>query len=71
MQTRIRPELTINDLELWTLDDAEAWNAAENRLVSEVRIDDDPLLDDDLLMAGETPATLSIRGLERLGIRVS
>ncbi len=70
MQTRTRPELMLNDLELWTLDDAEVWNMAERSPVSEVPIEDDLLLDSDFWLEDENCGTLSTRGLGRLGIRI-
>ena len=69
MEARSRLELAQNDLELWTLDDAEAWKEAEDFARSQRWADDDPVLDDDLWLEGEESGTLSIRGLGRLGIR--
>ena len=69
MEARSRFELTQNDLELWTLDDAETWKEAEAFAKSQLWIDDDPVLDDDLWMEGEEGGSLSMRSLGRLGIR--
>ncbi len=69
MQTRTQMEVTPNDLELWTLDDAEAWKEAEGGSSSDLWMDEDPVLDNDLWMEGAD--VLSISGLGRLGIRVS
>ncbi len=71
MQTRTQMEVTPNDLELWTLDDAEAWKEAEVGSSSDLWLDEDPLLDNDLWMEGADSDSLSINGLSRLGIRVS
>ncbi len=69
MQARTQPELLTNDLELWTLDDAEAWKEAETS--PDRWIDEDPLLDNDLWMEGTDCDSLSIEGLGRLGIHIS
>ncbi len=71
MQARTQTELKAIDLELWTLDDAEAWKEAEKGLAPNMWIDEDPLLDNDLWMEGSDVDTLSIEGLGRLGIRVA
>ena len=71
MQARTQTELKANDLELWTLDDAEAWKEAEVGSTPDMWQDEDSLLDDDLWMEGTDYDTLSIEGLGRLGIRVS
>ena len=69
MEARSRMELTPNDLELWTLDDAESWKEAETIATSEAWVDDDPVLDNDIWLGDDDSGTLSVRGLGRLGIR--
>ena len=63
-------ELKANDLELWTLDDAEAWKEAEVGSAPDAWIEEDPLLDNDLWMEGADTDSLSIEGLGRLGIHL-
>ena len=64
-------EVNRQELELWTLEDAETWKEAEFFAETEVWMDEDPLLDNDLWMDGEGGAELTLEGLNRLGIRVS
>ncbi len=71
MQARTQLEVTPNDLELWTLDDADAWKEAEVGSTSDLWMDDDPLLDNDLWMEGSDCESLSVAGLGRLGIRIA
>ena len=71
MQRRTQTELKADDLELWTLDDAEAWKDAEVGSTPDAWLDEDPLLDNDLWIEGADYDTLSIEGLGRLGIRVA
>ncbi len=67
MQATTQTQVTLNDLELWTLDDAEAWKEAEIGAPNMWK-DEDPLLDNDLWMEGAECNSLSIEGLGRLGI---
>ncbi len=69
--TTTQTNATLNDLELWTLDDAEAWKEAEVGSAPEMWMDEDPLLDNDLWMDGMSGDSLSVESLGRLGIRVS
>lgn len=71
MQTRTQMEVTPNDLELWTLDDAEAWKEAEGGTSSDLWMDEEQLLEDDLWMDGADSDSLSFSGLGRVGIRLS
>ena len=70
MQPRSLMEVTTNDLELWTLDDAETWKEAEVCPIPEGWADD-PLLDNDLWMENTDCGSLSIEALGQLGIRVA
>ncbi len=71
MHARTQTEIKTTDLELWTLDDAEAWKEAETGSAPNMWLDEDPLLDNDLWMEGSDVDSLSIEGLGRLGIRVA
>ena len=71
MQARTQLELRTNDLELWTLDDADAWKEAEVGTPPDLWMDEDPLLENDIWMEGADCDTLSVGGLGRLGVRVS
>lgn len=70
MQPSSHSQVSSNDLEIWTLDDAEAWREAE-RCPEFEGLEDDPVLDNDLWMDADLDGALSIRALGRLGIRVS
>ena len=69
MQTTARSEVSRQELELWTVEDAETWKEAELFADSEVWLDEDQLLDNDLWMDTDC-GELSIESLGRLGIRV-
>jgi len=71
MQVTSLSELTSNELELWTLDDAEAWKEAEVGPAPEKWMEEDPLLDCDLWMEGPDTDTISIHGLGRLSLHFS
>ncbi|MCP3962076.1 MAG: hypothetical protein GY719_29895 [bacterium] len=59
------------DLELWTRDDADAWNEAQLFPDSETGLDEDPLLDNDLWMSTDVGGyTVSIGGGGRLQLRL-
>ena len=70
MQPRTHSEASGQDLELWTLDDADAWKETELFADSEAGTEDDPLLDNDLWMDTDCGDVLSFETLGRLGIRV-
>ncbi len=70
MEARTLSEVNSNDLDLWTLDDADAWKEAERSLGPDLWTEEDPVLDNDLWM-DDCLEVLSVRGLGRLGIRVS
>ena len=70
MRARTLTEVNSNDLDLWTLDDADAWKDAERGLGPETWTEDDPVLENDLWM-DDRCEVLSVRGLNRLGIRMS
>ena len=70
MQANTLTEVAANDLELWTMDDAEAWNEAARCSELDVTMDDDAILDDDFWMESDSCEVLSIEGLGRLGIRL-
>lgn len=57
--------------ELWTGDDAEFWQEAENSPGSEGWMEDDCLLENDLWTESQTGEQLSLSNLRELGIRVS
>ncbi len=70
MQASTLTEVAMNDLELWTMDDAEAWNEAALCPDLDIAMDDDPMLDNDFWMESDSCEVLSIEGLGRLGIRI-
>ncbi len=70
MQANAITEVAMNDLELWTMDDAEAWNEAARDSELAVAMDDDPMLDDDFWMESDSCEVLSVEGLGRLGIHI-
>ncbi len=70
MDARSRMELTPNDLELWTSDDAESWKEADTFAASQAWADDDDLLlDNDLWMEGDDGCMLTVRGHGHLSLR--
>ena len=69
MQASTVTEAAMNDLELWTMDDAEAWNEAARSSDMDIALDDDPVLDNDFWLENDSCEVLSIEGLGRLGIR--
>ena len=59
------------DIDVWTPDDAEAWNEAQLSSSSETALDEDPLLDNDLWMNADVGGdTVAISGLGRLQLRL-
>lgn len=71
MQPRTHSQASRQELELWTLDDADAWKEAELFADSEAWTDEDPLVDNDLWTDADCVSGLTIEGLGQLGIRVS
>lgn len=71
MRARPQTDLTPNDLELWTLDDAEAWKEAETGSTVDLWLEEDPVLDSDLWMEGADHDSLSLEGLGRLGVHIA
>ncbi len=69
MQATTLTEVAANDLELWTMDDAEAWNEAARNSELALALDDDSMLDDDFWMESDSCEALSMESLGRLGIR--
>ena len=70
MQPRTHSQVSLQELELWTLEDAETWKEAELLTDNEVLLDEDLLLDNDLWMDSDCTEGLSLESLGRLGIRV-
>ena len=70
MQPRTHLEVSRQELELWTLEDAETWKEAELFSDCEILVDDDHLLDNDLWLDTDCGDGLSLETLGRLGIRV-
>ncbi len=71
MLPRTHVEVSRQELELWTLEDADTWKEADLFSDSEVWTEEDPLLDNDLWMDTGGGDSLSLESLGRLGIRVS
>ena len=71
MQTRAQHPAHAADIELWSLEDAEAWKEAELCDDFETWMDEDCLLDNDLWMDAEAGSGISPESLNRLGIRAS
>ena len=70
MQPRTHSEVSRQELELWTLEEADSWKDAELFSDGEAAIEDDILLDNDLWMDTDCGDVLSFESLGRLGIRV-
>ena len=70
MQPRTQPQVDRQELELWSLEDADTWKEAELFSDNEVLMDEDHLLDNDLWMDTDCGDVLSLESLGRLGIRV-
>ncbi len=70
MQANTITEVAMNDLELWTMDDAEAWNEAARCADLDASMDEDPVLDNDFWLENDSCEVLSVEGLGRLGIRL-
>ncbi len=70
MQASTITEVAMNDLELWTMDDAEAWNEAARCSDMDGAMDDDPMLDNDFWLENDSCEVLSVEGLGRLGIHI-